>query len=150
MSDKKADKKIELFIELSQVLTGQTRLDSKLASEYYDRIKAQFKTPLKGLLSGFEEFSAKDRANIENVSNELLSDDDLAAVAKEITMLWYMAGFQIPREGEFDDEGNQKFKQLGPETPEQNFQALIWPTIHAHPLGLSGGYFGYWHYPPEN
>ena len=35
-------------------------------------------------------------------------------------------------------------------TADDHFQALIWRVIQAHPPALSGGYFGHWHYPPED
>lgn len=34
--------------------------------------------------------------------------------------------------------------------PEDHFESVLWRTIQAHPPGLSGGYFGHWHYPPED
>lgn len=30
------------------------------------------------------------------------------------------------------------------------FESVVWRVIQAHPRGLSGGYFGHWHYPPED
>jgi hypothetical protein len=30
------------------------------------------------------------------------------------------------------------------------FEAVMWRAIQAHPRGLSGGYYGHWHYPPED
>ena len=30
------------------------------------------------------------------------------------------------------------------------FEAAVWRVIQAHPPALSGGYFGHWHYPPED
>jgi len=35
-------------------------------------------------------------------------------------------------------------------TADDHFQALMWRVIQAHPPALSGGYFGHWHYPPED
>jgi hypothetical protein len=29
------------------------------------------------------------------------------------------------------------------------FESVLWPVVQAHPRALSGGYFGHWHYPPE-
>ncbi len=34
-------------------------------------------------------------------------------------------------------------------TPEPYFQGRLWDYLKAHPLGISGGYFGHWSYPPE-
>jgi len=33
---------------------------------------------------------------------------------------------------------------------EDYFESLIWRVTLSHPRGLSGGYFGHWHYPPED
>lgn len=30
------------------------------------------------------------------------------------------------------------------------FEAAVWRVIQAHPPALTGGYFGHWHYPPED
>lgn len=30
------------------------------------------------------------------------------------------------------------------------FESVMWRVIQAHPRGLSGGYYGHWHYPPED
>ena len=136
----KAEKRdVKSFVKLSCDLTGHEQLDEDLATEYYDRIAKRFDSRFSKLLAEYAENG--DVANI-------MSDSQFSEVAKEITMLWYMSGFRIPK-GQ-DDDGNPKFEELPPETPEQYFRGLFWPTVRAHPLGLSGGYFGYWKYPPEN
>ena len=33
--------------------------------------------------------------------------------------------------------------------PGSYFEGRFWAYVRAHPLGLSGGYFGHWSYPPE-
>jgi hypothetical protein len=35
-------------------------------------------------------------------------------------------------------------------TAEQYARGLVWKAIRAHPMALTGGYFGYWHYAPED
>lgn len=30
------------------------------------------------------------------------------------------------------------------------FESVVWRVIQAHPRALTGGYFGHWHYPPED
>ena len=35
-------------------------------------------------------------------------------------------------------------------SPEDYFESVVWKVIQAHPPGLSGGYYGHWHYPPED
>ena len=124
------------FLKLSTELTGYDQLDADLAAEYYERIRAGFGQRLDDLLS--------DYANNGDVAG-IMGDDEHSRVAQEIIMLWYMSGFQDPTSPD-----PEKPRELGPETPEQYFRGLFWPTVRAHPLGLSGGYFGYWRYPPEN
>ena len=153
MTKKKKSVDVQSFLALSSELTGYEALDKELAEEYYDRIKKEFGAErLSEVLEAF-----KDGGGLSRV---FTPKDDKAAekerakrtwlVAKEIIILWYMSQFGIPKRGEFDEAGNQKYAELPPETAEQYFRGLFWPTIRAHPLGLSGGYFGYWRYPPEN
>lgn len=33
---------------------------------------------------------------------------------------------------------------------EDYFESLMWRVVQAHPRGLSGGYYGHWHYPAED
>jgi hypothetical protein len=47
-----------------------------------------------------------------------------------------------------DEEGKPTATSI--ETEEDYFEALLPRVIQAHPRGLSGGYFGHWHYPPED
>ena len=139
---------IDLFLELSQILTGEDQLNRELAAAYHERIQQTFGETLDALLKAYDERA--DEIDTTEAVGQLVRDDQLGIVAREITMLWYVTRFQVPIPGQLDDQGRQKFEEQGPKRPEHNFQALIWPTIRAHPLGLSGGYFGYWHYPPEN
>lgn len=134
------DAENEVFLRLSRVLTGEPRLDPQLACEYHERIERAFPDECDALLAAFGEFQGSDELVSQRVRSEIMDDKDLGAVAREVIMIWYLSGFRGP-----GDIG-----ELGPETPEQYYQGLLWPTIRAHPLGLSGGYFGYWHYPPEN
>lgn len=129
---------IVAFRRLSEVLTGHEPLNEELSKQYYQRIDKAFDDGrLEKLLEAFDPKGGDVTA--------IMEDKQLSAVAKEIIMLWYMSGFRDP-----GSLSSGKPKELGPKTPEQYFQGLFWPTIRAHPLGLSGGYFGYWKYPPEN
>ena len=134
---------IKTFIEFSEALTGHENLAEKrdgkrsLAESYYELIETAFGGErLKKLLSTFKGLTGKGNSRLE----QIMSDEQMNEVAQEIIMLWYMSSFRRPGEK----------RDSAPKTPEQYYQGLFWPTIRAHPLGLSGGYFGYWRYPPEN
>jgi hypothetical protein len=66
----------------------------------------------------------------------VLADPELKELVRLVLVLWYFGLLDTtpPR-------------ALG---PEQYYGGLFWGVVHAHPPGLSGGYSGYWAYPPEN
>ncbi len=134
---------VDSFLSLSRVLTGDPRLEADLAAEYYARLQEAFGAERLGRLLETFNGVGEDPPPAEAIRSEILEDEHLGPLAKETIMLWYMSGFRAP-------DARGEMRELGPETPEQYFRGLLWPTIRAHPLGLSGGYFGYWHYPPEN
>jgi hypothetical protein len=68
-----------------------------------------------------------------------MGDTNLGPLAREIIVLWFTSAF-------FSEDG----KTSTFDTPAQYFSALMWSAMHAHPPGLSGGYFGHWKYPPDN
>lgn len=43
-----------------------------------------------------------------------------------------------------------KASAMSIDNEEDYFEAVLPRVIQAHPKGLSGGYFGHWHYPPED
>ena len=142
-SSAEKDSAIQTFVDLSEALTGHENLaekrdgDRTLAESYYELIETAFEGErMKKLLSTFEGLVGDGDSRLE----QIMRDEQLGEVAQEIIMLWYMSSFRTPG----------KERDGAPATPEQYFQGLFWPTIRAHPLGLSGGYFGYWRYPPEN
>lgn len=125
------------FIELSSYLTG-VEVDAGLAAAYRERIAAEpFGDKLDALVQLFRSLrlSGTDLANA--VREQIVEDGPYALLARQIILLWYTSAFSV--------EGQWKFG-----TPDQHFRAHIWPVVGAHPLALSGGYFGYWKYPPEN
>ena len=150
MSKKKKPVDVKSFLALSIELTGYDQLAKDLAEQYCERIEQELGR-LDEVLEAFREggasrvFTPKDDTAAEKKRTERTS-----LVANEIILLWYMSQFGVPKEGDFDEDGNQKYNELPPETPEQYVRGLFWPTVRAHPLGVSGGYFGYWRYPPEN
>ena len=54
--------------------------------------------------------------------------------------------------GLMPDDAGGDVRESGPTvlTAEDHFEALMWRVLQAHPPALSGGYFGHWHYPPED
>lgn len=125
------------FVELSSCLTG-TDVAADLAADYLARARAEpFGANLDALLAVFRQLK-KTSADLDAaVRSQIVDTVEFGTLASQLTLLWYTSAFA--------DADKWKFG-----TPDQHFRALIWPTIGAHPPALSGGYFGYWKYPPEN
>jgi len=139
-------KRIAAFEALSRVLTGVEHLNPDLTQPYLSRLDKAFGVKrLNDLLNLYDEKVADADDAVKAVDTHIMKNDQFGAVAREVIVLWYTAGFRAP-----EDQSGKPVTEVGPEAPEQYFQGLLWPTIRAHPLGLSGGYFGYWKYPPEN
>ncbi|MBC2845075.1 hypothetical protein [Winogradskyella flava] len=70
-----------------------------------------------------------------------------------IIYLWYTSEFITRSELDsfFDvsDDFNKQ-NEFVHSSPVPYYNGLVWKAIRAHPLGLTGGYFGYWKYKPEN
>lgn len=132
---------LKRFRALSVRLLGQNELPVDLAAEYLDRVRAVCPEPgaaLFDLLETFGEIVASGGDVDAAIRERIFGDARLRQSARRIIILWYL--------GELVDDADKSIG--GP--PEHHFRGLMWEMIHAHPPGLSGGYFGYWKYPPEN
>lgn len=152
---------LEDFIALSSILIGTRNPDRELAQEYLDRLLA---VPVGGdpmlkrveaLLNIFREIRDGGGDLEEGVRQRIINNDAVSPIARQIIYLWYTSAFLVrsvkPDTAVNLDTGRPDTSttlQFG--TPEQYFRGLMWSVIRAHPPALSGGYFGYWRYPPEN
>lgn len=149
------------FIALSAVLIGEPNPDRGLARKYLDRLLA---APVAGepvskrvevLLDTFRAIRDGGGDLEEGVRQRIVNDDALAPLARQIIFLWYTSAFLV-RSVTPDAAVNLETGRPDTSTtlqfgsPEQYFRGLMWSVIRAHPPALSGGYFGYWRYPPEN
>jgi hypothetical protein len=125
------------FVALSEALTGEAPLDANLAGEYLQRVReAPEAAALPRLVGAFEQAVAAGGDTDAAIKERVLAEDDLRALVAVIVLLWYL--------GEIHGS-----KPAGGH-PEHYFRGLFWRIVHAHPPALSGGYSGYWAYPPEN
>lgn len=80
---------------------------------------------------------------------EDLSGDSVVSRAARALVYGLYTGMLPDAEGEMIKPGNAPRNIRGDEELDY-FEAAVWRVIQAHPPALSGGYFGYWHYPPED
>jgi len=132
-----ASNELDEFLDLSRDLTGVSELDRQLGSEYLERVRehAEGKN-LALLLETFRALPPDPAARAVAIAEHIMASATVGLLAQQVTLVWYTSAFDVGGKWSFG-------------SPGQHFSALMWPIIGAHPLGLSGGYFGYWKYPPE-
>jgi hypothetical protein len=132
------------FIAMSSTLTGTQDLDRGIAERYLERISKDTEGgKLNDLLRVFGEIQAAGGDTTEAIRQRIMNDAALGPLAQQIIVLWYTSAIHKQ-----DEQGGHLFDF--PDDPNEYFSGLVWTAIRAHPLGLSGGYFGHWKYPPEN
>jgi hypothetical protein len=131
----------EQFYHLSTLLTGFDDLPSDISDGYLNKMSGTdpYKKHLPALLSLAEGYAAS-----EELTKAL--DSNQKACCKAIVFLWYAAELISWASA----TGSKLEKERVSATENEYYSGLIWRAIRAHPLALSGGYYGYWKYEPEN
>lgn len=125
------------FVALSSYLVAR-QVEADMAALYLARIRAEMPgAPVDELISLFVRLQATSGDLEADVRTQIVESPELGPLVGQIMLLWYTSASEQAGEWKFG-------------TPEQYFRADVWTVIGAHPPGLSGGYFGYWRYPPEN
>lgn len=132
----------EDFIAFSRVLTGERELDSVLSEQYLQRfLSLNPPTDFQVVIERFRQMATAaggdEKTLIDAVREQIENDLVFRRIAQQIITLWYT--------GAMKDGSKYAYGSA-----EQYFSGLLWEVARAHPPALSGGYFGYWKYPPEN
>jgi len=132
----------EDFIALSLVLTGERELNPVLSEQYLRRfLSVNPPTDFQAVIEHFRQMAAAakddEKALTDAVREHIKNDSAFRRIAQQIITLWYT--------GAMKDGAKYAYGSA-----EQYFSGLLWEAARAHPPALSGGYFGYWKYPPEN
>lgn len=133
---------LNTFIALSKVLTGENRLDKKLAEGYLNRLKATNADVMRQLVEEFNKISKDPYMDFEVkrriVETKEKGKEKLPMMAQQIIRLWYTGEF-FP----IGADGKLVANAL-PGTQKEYYSGLIWPAIQAHPPTLSKRKYGYW------
>jgi hypothetical protein len=135
-------KRQELFLQLSERLTGVAPLPAGLISDYLARLdELGLQGGVDDMLGRFAGLLQSGEPTDAALSRDILEVPELRTAAQQVIVLWYSSALM------------EKIDDARPALlfgrPEHHFQAALWTAIGAHPPALSGGYFGHWHYPPE-
>jgi|GEM_PF-2013787 len=127
------------FLALSIALTGDAALPPHLVAGYLQRVDHSHPGEVDALLAAFEAGLAADGDPDAAIRARVTGDAALWATSREVISVWLTS--RLPA-----------VDRVAPEIvdPAQYFQSRLWTTIRAHPPGVSGGYFGHWHYEPEH
>jgi Membrane bound FAD containing D-sorbitol dehydrogenase len=125
-----------VFFRLSRTITGFPELDESLVPGLLDRLR---KTPesvqLERLLSTYTTLEESGEDVLAGLKKATHDDEQLRALTAMIVIAWYT--------------GDLGTGIRSPPTEREYFSGVLWKIVHAHPPGLSGGYFGHWTYPPD-
>lgn len=129
----------DLFLRVSHGLTGCGELSATLSDSYFARLTSteSERRELSELLATFGDLVQHGASDGEAAAK--LTGGSTATLVRRILVLWYTGAV-------LDANDKLNYDERDP-TPW--FAALMWRAMGAHPPGLSGGYFGYWRYPPE-
>jgi hypothetical protein len=138
------DSMLEDFLALSRILTGVIDLNAEIGRQYLERLEGSGLAPqVQSILKVFAGLT-KDATLAKQVKAQIVWADALRPTVAQIVLLWYTSSLQdltAPAAGPL-------VMQFG--TQEEYFSGLAWKIMGAHVPGLSGGYFGHWHYRPDN
>lgn len=127
-----------IFKQLSIVLCADTNLSASLSDEYFEILASDVN--FIPLLNDYKKILDTNPSDIIfEIQNLLLTNNGYKLLIKEIIKLWYL--------GKSD---RKEIVDLKRKNHYFHYDALIWKVLHTHPAGLTGGYFGYWSYKPEN
>lgn len=121
------------FQQISVLLTGVENLSPRLSESFLLFLTEKESNAIENMIFLFRQTTH------EEFLQKVLADKTHAGLMRAIIKLWYC--------GEYV---NLDAKVQLIHSPEAYYDGLMWATIQAHPVGLTGGYFGYWKYPPEN
>lgn len=145
------------FLRLSAVLTGFTPFDLRStgqAEAYYSTLGDVVGDAIVGeLLDAFRRVSGEagedEAARDRGLRREILSDDKLGPVARQVIKLWYVGTwYELPAEWQ-ESYGTSENDRTFVLSPNSYKEGLLWPAIGANPSGAKPFGYGMWATPPR-
>jgi hypothetical protein len=136
----------EIFLQLSQLLTGVDKLDRNIAREYYhEYLQQKFGIYLDELIGIYQRAVAaqqkplNQKKVIDEVVARIKNDQQVLHVAKQVVRVWYISQFKESSDPSINTEIYAGHWREG----------ILWDVIKAHPPAYSDKPHGYWAHPPE-
>lgn len=145
------------FLHFSSVLTGFSTFDLKGTGQsevYLGTVRDVIgETRLAELLNVFRTIVDESGDDEESLSRalrrEVLSDDELGPVARNIIKLWYVGiWYELPKpwQERYGTSEKDRNHVISPDTYQEG---LLWPAIGANPSGAKPFGYGTWANPPH-
>jgi len=137
----------DLFYRYSLLVCGFEVLSRNLSGVYFNIIHndPDHQPVFIRLMDQYQILLDKGQVNTEQeVRNKILIDADLNLMTQLIIKIWYLGNI----DSMLEDPNNRMPLRGG--GYYFHHEALIWKIARAHPAGLTGGYYGYWAYKPED
>ncbi len=152
--DNESGSEEDAFVSLSIALTGFDGYElaaTGSTAEYQTWLSQSFPAPFAELLGRWrqiERHHPDPQAREWALRREILADPRLGPFARNIALLWYVAGW-----AELPPEWSQVWHL--PRTPSRVFasayaESLVWKAAGTHPVGANPTGFGSWALPPGN
>lgn len=126
------------MVQMCRAISGVAQVRSVHARRVMAGAEARFGITL--LKRAYQQFA---RGGLD----ALVADAELAGLCRSVAYCLYTG--LLP-----DATGNEVVRGSHNKPPVQSeedyFESVLWRAIYAHPPALTGGYFGHWHYPPED
>jgi hypothetical protein len=145
------------FLALSAALTGYSRfrlLGTGQAQLYFstvtDVVGEATVTALAQAFARARDGAGTDDPALEQaLRSEILSDEKLGPVARNVIKLWFVGTwYQLPPEWR-EAYGTHEKDVTFVASPAAYTEGLLWPTIDANPSGAKGPGYGTWALPPR-
>ena len=129
---------LELFCELSCLLTGEPTIAAVAAARHFATLKQRLGQDTLGeILDQFAILRTAGGDRVAAVQEKLINSASLGPATKAIVLIWF-AGTPDLSQG-----------APGPASEADFFESLMWAAVGAHPPAYSDGYYGHWRYPPD-
>lgn len=147
----------EDFLAFSSVLTGYSRFQLQgtgQAETYFATVVDVLgEATVTELLDAFrrvrdaagDDGEARDRL----LRTEILSDEKLGPVARNLIKLWYVGAWYQLSQAWREAFGLREKDTTFVVSPVAYTEGLLWPTIGANPAGAKGPGYGTWSGPPR-
>ena len=133
---------LDLFLTLSQILTGEETLNKPLAEAYLLRLKTKNPTQMQKILTKFASLAADPYLAFEVkrriLETKVAGEEDLPLIAQQIIRVWFTSEFFV-----FGADGKLS-TATSTGTQDEYYSGLLWPVVQAHAPSNSKKKYGYW------